>query len=221
MRKHGISGGAWSGPTYNDSNNNTTDFALVANIGDSTFFGQADFDVFSIAQAGFAFDPSPTGFPGTEAATTPVFGAPGPQSKASPIERNYNTQFIRSLFDTGSAANVSPNIERNSPIVCGGSRGDLILRFTYKNQTTLTQSNLRVRWIDISTINRNGAATAILDLLDSTAATRKLFVNNGRDVTTGGTANDHDPATVRVDGMTVCQSQAGRCRSQDCAWHLR
>ena len=34
MRKHGISGGAWSGPTYNDSNNNTVDFALVANIGD-------------------------------------------------------------------------------------------------------------------------------------------------------------------------------------------
>ena len=199
VRKHGISGGQWSGPTYNDSNNNAVDFALVANMGDQTFFGQADFDVFSFAQAGSTFDPSPAGFPGSEAATTAVFGAPGPQSRTSPVERNFLTQFIRSLFDTGSAANVSPNIERNSGIVCGGSRGDLILRFTYRNNTTLNQSNLRVRWVDISTINRNnGAATSVLDLLDATAATRKLFVNNGRDVTTAATGND--PSSAPGDG---------------------
>jgi hypothetical protein len=111
------------------------------------------------------------------------------------MERNYNTQFIRSLFDTGSAANVSPNVERNSAIVCGGSRGDLILRFTYQNQTTLTQNNLRVRWIDLTTISRNNPNfTAILDLLDSTAATRNLFVNNGRDISAGPAGGQNDPA---------------------------
>ena len=157
VRKHGISGGAWSGPVYNDSNNNAVDFALVANAGDVSA-NQAGLDLGFAIFAGNPFDPSPAGFPGTEAATSAVFGAPGPQSKASPVERNFNTQFIRTLFDTGSAANVSPNIERNSTIVCGGSRGDLILRFTYRNNTTLNQSNLRVRWIDISTINRNNAA---------------------------------------------------------------
>src|SRR6202158_5681525 len=204
VRKHvTAANGGWSGATYQDTDNNTADWVLVANIGDAVFFNQADFDTFSFAQAGSAFDPSPAGFAGTEAATVAVFGAPGPQSKASPIERNFTPQFIRSLFDTGSAGNVSPNIERNSQVVCGGSRGDLLLRFTYKNQTTLTQNNLRVRWIDISTINRGNASfTAVLDLLDSTAATRNLFVNNGADkraVTTPGTANDPAPSG---DGIT-------------------
>src|SRR3989442_10456338 len=211
VRKHvTAANGAWSGATYQDTDNNTADFQLVANIGDVTFFNQPDFDVFSFAQAGSPFDPSPAGFPGTEAATIVIFGAPGPQSKASPIERNYNTQFIRSLFDTGSAFNVSPNVERNSQIVCGGSRGDLLLRFTYKNQTTLTQSNIRVRWVDISTINRGNANfTAVLDLLDSTAATRNLFVNNGADkraVTTPATANDPAPSG---DGITNALAAGG------------
>src|SRR3984893_11918062 len=196
--------GSGSGVVYQDTNSSSADFQLVSNIGNfNSFQAEMDNPAVQPAYAGFNFDPSPAGFPGTEASTTPIYGAPGPQSKASPIERNYNTQFIRSLFDTGSAANVSPNIERNSQIVCGGSRGDLILRFTYKNQTTLTQNNLRVRWIDIATINRtNPNFTAILDLLDSTAATRNLFVNNGADkraVTTPASANEPAPSG---DGIT-------------------
>src|SRR3989442_2705359 len=203
VRKHvTAANGAWSGATYQDTDNNTADWVLVANFGD-VFGGQAALDAVFPVLAGSPFDPSPVGFPGTEAATIAIFGAPGPQSKASPIERNYNTQFIRSLFDTGSAFNVSPNVERNSQIVCGGSRGDLLLRFSYKNQTTLTQNNLRVRWIDISTINRaNPNFTAVLDLLDSTAQTRNLFVNNGADkraVTTPASANDPAPSG---DGIT-------------------
>jgi len=198
VRKHGISGGAWSGPTYNDSNNNASDFALVATTGDISG-SQAGLDVGFPILAGNPFDPSPAGFPGTEAATLAVFGAPGPQGKASPIERNYTSAFIRSPFDTGSAANVSPNIERNSLIVCGGSRGDLVLRFSYRNNTTLNQNNLRVRWIDISTVNRNNAAaTAILDLLDATVATKKVFVAAGKDLTSGTTAND--PSAAPGDG---------------------
>ena len=203
VRKHvTAANGAWSGAVYQDTNDNTADWVLVANFGD-LFGGQAALDAAFPVLAGSPFDPSPVGFPGTEAATIAVFGAPGPQSKASLIERNYNTQFIRSLFDTGSAFNVSPNVERNSQIVCGGSRGDLLLRFSYKNQTTLTQNNLRVRWIDISTINRaNPNFTAVLDLLDSTAQTRNLFVNNGADkraVTTPASANDPAPSG---DGIT-------------------
>ena len=200
--------GAWSGATYQDTNSSSGDFQLVSNSGDVSLT-QAQLDVASFSLTGFPFDPSPVGFAGTEAATFPVFGAPGPQSKASPIERNYNTQFIRSLFDTGSAANVSPNVERNSQIVCGGSRGDLILRFTYKNQTTLTQNNLRVRWIDISTFLRfNPTFTATLDLLDATAATKNLFVNAGRDIRTGPTAAQNDPAPSG-DGITNEKAAGG------------
>jgi len=204
VRKHvTAANGAWSGATYQDTDVNTADWVLVSNAGDFTNVTQANVDFNQNFMTGSAFDPSPPGFAGTEAATVAVFGAPGPQSKASPIERNYNSQFLRSLFDTGSAANVSPNIERNSQVVCAGSRGDLLLRFTYKNATTLTQNNLRVRWIDISTINRNNASfTAVLDLLDSTSATRNLFVNNGADkraVTTPASANDPAPSG---DGIT-------------------
>jgi hypothetical protein len=207
VRKHGIAGnGGWSGPVYNDSNNNSVDFALVSNIGDfNSFPGEMDTAAVQPAYAGFNFDPSPNGFPGTEAATTPVFGAPGPQSLASPSERNFNTQFLRSAFDTGSAIDVSPNRERNSQIVCGSSRGDLVLRFTYKNNTGLAQSNLRVRWVDISTLTRNNPNfTSIIDLLDSTQATRRLFVNNGRDINTGTSAAaiaaQNDPPVAPGDG---------------------
>jgi hypothetical protein len=205
VRKHGIAAnGGWSGPVYNDSNNNSVDFALVANIGDFASTA-ADMDTAAIQTAisGFNFDPSPVGFPGSEAATTPVFGAPGPQSTTSPAERNFNTQFIRSAFDTGSAIDVSPNRERNSQIVCGSSRGDLILRFTYKNNTGLAQSNLRVRWVDISTLTRNNPNfNSAIDLLDSTQATRLLFVNNGRDTTSALASNTtaNDPSVAPSDG---------------------
>src|SRR5437899_3891080 len=124
VRKHiTAANGAWSGATYQDTNDNTADFVLVSNTGDQAT-NQATLDAGGSGGspqplAGSAFDPSPAGFAGSEAATTPIFGAPGPQGKASPIERNFNTQFIRSLFDTGSAANVSPNIERNSQVVAG------------------------------------------------------------------------------------------------------
>jgi len=215
VRKHvtNEANGAWSGATYQDNNNNYGDFQLVSNAGDLSL-SQATLDGVSFQFTGFPFDPAPVGFPGSEPVTFAVFGAPGPQSKASPVERNYNTHFIRSSFDTGSAIDVSPNRERNSQIVCGGSRGDLILRFTYKNQTTLTQNNLRVRWIDISTVLRfNPEFNAVIDLLDSTAATRSVFVNNGRDVRTGAAAGQNDPAigdgSPSADGITNSVAAGG------------
>jgi hypothetical protein len=198
VRKHQTAGTTWAGPNYQDTNVNTADWFLVSNIGDVSA-NQVGLDAAFQVIAGSPFDPSPPGFPGSEAATNPIFGAPGPQGRANPTERNFNTQFIRSLFDTGTPANQSPNIERNSTIVCGGSRGDLILRFTYRNNTTLNQTNLKVRFIDLPTINRNNpGATSVLDLLDATAATRKVFVNNGRDVTTTATGND--PTAAPGDG---------------------
>lgn len=210
VRKHVIAAnGGFSGATYNDANANTTDFQLVANIGDVAGVTQASLDSSFTALAGSPFDPSPAGFAGTEAATTAVFGAPGPQGTTSPIERNFNTQFIRSNFDTGTAIDVSPNRERNGTIVCGGSRGDLILRFTYRNNTTITQNNLKVRWIDLSTINRNNPNfNAVIDLLDSTATTRNLFVNAGRDIRTGTTPTPNDPAPSG-DGISNSSAAGG------------
>jgi hypothetical protein len=227
VRKHGIQGTAWSGALYNDTcpgpgacpaDSNTNDFALVANYGDIVggSFGFTDSPTgpspdnvpttFATTMSGTPFDPSPAGFAGSEVATVAVFGAPGPQGRANPTERNYTTQFVRSLFEIGSAQNVTPNTERSSGIVCGGSRGDLTLRFTYKNLTTVAQTNLRVRWIDLSTINRaNPSASSILDLLDSTApgGVRRVFVRTGRDLNglTGTAAADqNDPGTAPGDG---------------------
>jgi hypothetical protein len=183
VRKHASAGnGSWSGAVYQDTNNNGADFVLVANIGDGSIDRASVMANNGQYFAATAFDPSPVLLPGSEAATTPVFGAPGPQSSASAVERNYTTHFIRSLFDTGSPANISPNIERNSQVVCGGPKGDLVLRFSYKNQTGTNQNNLRVRWIDLSTVNRgNGIYPSVLDLLDSTTATKKIAVNTGSD----------------------------------------
>jgi hypothetical protein len=230
VRKHGILGSTWSGTVYNDTcpgpgacpaNSNTTDFALVSNTGDYQNVSFANLDrptgpspdnapTVAPGLAGSPFDPSSPGLPGCEVATVPVFGAPGPQGRANPTERNYSSQFIRSLFDTGSGGSVTPNTERSSGIVCGGSRGDLVLRITYKNQTTVAQGNLRVRWIDLSTINRGNANfTSIIDLLDSTApgGLRRVFIRNGRDLNALATgsgaaavAAHNDPAAAPGDG---------------------
>lgn len=228
VRKHGLQGTApnqtFSGPVYNDANDNLVDFVLVSNVGDLFNVNQSNLDDPANTGrlgsfAGSSFDPSPAGFAGSEAATVPIFGAPGPQSRNSPTERNYNSAFIRSLFDTGTASNQTPNTERGSGIVCGGPRGDLILRFSYKNQTTLTQSNLRVRWIDMPAINRSslgtGAGTSVLDLLDSTApgGFRRVFVNSGKDTNpstipavAAGSQNDPAPSG---DGITNATAAGG------------
>jgi hypothetical protein len=62
-----------------------------------------------------------------------------------------------------------------------------------------------VRWIEISTLTRNNPNfTSIIDLLDSTQATRLLFVNNGRDLNTGTSAAaiaaQNDPPVAPSDG---------------------
>jgi hypothetical protein len=158
---------------------------------------------------GSTFDPSPVGFPGTEIPTIPVFGAPGPQSRTSPVERNYNAQFIRSLFDPGSLSFLSPNRVAIGTPVCGGPNGSLILRFTYKNMTSLAQNNLRVRWIDVSTINRgNSNYPGVLDLLDSIApAVKSLPVALTSDLLT----NDpfFGPGSPFGDGITNANPAGG------------
>src|ERR1700730_10323746 len=70
VRKHVSAGnGAWSGAVYQDTNNNIADFVLVANIGDGPV------DRANVAATGgqyfaaTAYDPSPSGSPGSEAAT--------------------------------------------------------------------------------------------------------------------------------------------------------
>jgi len=203
VRKHVTT--AAGGGIYQDTGVNTADWTLVANIGDLTNFTQANLDVQPSVQ-GSPFDPSPVGAPLSEVATNPTFGAPGPQGRNTPIERNFNTAFGAVLFDTGSAANVSPNIERNSQPVCGGSRGDVILRRTYKNTTTLTQTNLRIRWVQLSTLGNSAAP--VLTVLDSTAPTRSLFVQNGRDIRTGTAALQNDPAPSG-DGITNSVAAGG------------
>jgi hypothetical protein len=223
LRKHVNVGGfgRWNGPTYQDSNINTADWVLVSNLGDlmvnQAFVANSTTNTFF---PGSPFDPSPVLLPKTELVTTPIFGAPGPQSKASPIERNYNTRFLMSLFDPGSLAFKSPNRVQNiTSIVCGGPQGDLILRFTYKNLTGSAQ-NLRVRWIELSTINRNNTVyTGVLNLLDSTGPTVKtlgviktwditfpLSLANDPPPTGDGITNANPPGEMGPDGIKRVRS---------------
>jgi hypothetical protein len=212
VRKHTNVGGfgRWNGPTYQDLNINTSDWVLVSNVGDLVV-NQA-FVANSATNTSFpgsTFDPSPVGFAGTEIPTIPVFGAPGPQSSTSPVERNYNTQFIRSLLDPGSLSFLSPNRVQIVTPVCGGPQGYLILRFTYKNMTGFTQNNLRVRWIDVSTINRgNLNYPGVLDLLDSIGpAVKTLPVVLTSDLLT----NDPflGPGSPFGDGITNANAAGG------------
>src|SRR3989475_98552 len=80
VRKHvTAANGAWSGATYQDTNDNTADFVLVSNTGDFALT-QVQLDAGFNVLAATRFVPSPESFSVTVAATLAAYGATVPVS---------------------------------------------------------------------------------------------------------------------------------------------
>jgi hypothetical protein len=120
-----------------DTNNNSTDFVLVATDGN-------------------------------DGALTAVLGAPGPENKNSPVQRN--AQIKASLIDSTQASTASPNRARDatpyvdaltpsSPTGVAAvpyAGGTLSIQRRFTNMTTQTVTRLRFRVVDITTLNSPG-----------------------------------------------------------------
>ncbi|HEV2861859.1 MAG TPA: hypothetical protein VGX48_12700, partial [Pyrinomonadaceae bacterium] len=78
-------------------------------------------------------------------------GMPGPQNLASPRLRL--GQQLVTLFDPNVGASTAPNRERSSVVVPNGQNGTLRFRRTITNNTATPVTRMRIRVVDITTLN--------------------------------------------------------------------
>ncbi|HEV2860923.1 MAG TPA: hypothetical protein VGX48_07960, partial [Pyrinomonadaceae bacterium] len=80
-----------------------------------------------------------------------VLGMPGPQNLTSPRVRL--GQQLVTLFDPNVGASTAPNRERSSVVVPNGQNGTLRFRRTITNNTATPVTRMRIRVVDITTLN--------------------------------------------------------------------
>jgi hypothetical protein len=106
----------------------------------------------------------------TMAGVPSVLGAPGPQSQASPVQRN--AAIKASLIDPAVSPALPPNrLRTGSETSANAAYGTLRIRRKFTNTTGSTVTRLRFRVVDITTLgspNPTGNPQADLRVLDST-----------------------------------------------------
>ncbi|HEX8473962.1 MAG TPA: lamin tail domain-containing protein [Pyrinomonadaceae bacterium] len=98
-----------------------------------------------------------------------TLGAPGPENRNSPIQRNATIN--ASLLDPTVSSSAYPNRERSTAPVANGANGILFIRRTFTNNTGTTVTRLRFRAVDMTTLNspnvHGGLAQADMRILQS------------------------------------------------------
>ncbi|MFL6210761.1 MAG: kelch repeat-containing protein [Pyrinomonadaceae bacterium] len=156
-----------------DTNNNAADFDLVSNVGSITTDG-----------------PGST-FPA-------ILGAPGPENTQSPVQRN--AQIKASLIEPQQLSTNPPNRVRDFTPVTNGAQGTLEIRRRFKNATGQPVTKLRVRIVDVTTLNtpNPGGAQADLRFLDSVNLAVTTSLGN---LTLRGTVVETPPAQTLGGGL--------------------
>ncbi len=133
-----------------------------------------------------------------------ILGAPGPESSASPIQRN--AQIKATLIDLQQLSTAPPNRVRDNTVnVCGGPNcalGTLTIRRKFTNRTGGIVTALRFRIVDITTLNtpNPGGAQADLRALDAPDAS---VPTSGGTVTVKGTTLAQPPAQMLGGGLNT------------------
>ncbi|HET7287760.1 MAG TPA: lamin tail domain-containing protein, partial [Pyrinomonadaceae bacterium] len=84
-----------------------------------------------------------------------ILGAPGPEGLTSPLQRN--AQLPVTVIDPAVSANVAPNRVRDTTAIGpNAAAGTLTLRRKITNNTNGSVTRLRVRIVDITTLNTPG-----------------------------------------------------------------
>jgi Lamin Tail Domain len=124
---------------------------------------------------------------GTANGITAVLGAPGPENRTSPVQRN--AAIKASLIDSSVSSAASPNRVRSGQVVTNGAFGTLSIQRRFTNTTPDPITRLRFRIIDITTLNSPVVAAPQADL---------------RVLSSTGTVTNSQGATVAtVTGLTL------------------
>lgn len=146
-----------------DTNNNAADFALISVTGET------------FSEAG------PT-----------MLGAPGPENRASPINRT--GAILAQFLDPSQAQGAEPNRVRNTNPVPNGPLGTLSVQRRFFNNTGVPVTRLRLRFVDITTLNSPGYTNpgqADLRVLSSTGVVTRA--DGSTVVTVIGTTLEQPP----------------------------
>jgi hypothetical protein len=162
-----------------DTNNNANDFDIVSPGGPFT----VTTDLFTV--------PIPT-----------ILGAPGPENLSSPVQRNATIK--ASLIEPQQLSTNPPNRIRDAtPNSCGGvncTQGTLEIRRRFKNSTGQPVTKLRVRIVDITTLNTPNPGGAQSDLRFVDSANLAVTTSLGN-LTLRGTVVESPPAQTLGGGL--------------------
>jgi RHS repeat-associated protein len=131
-----------------------------------------------------------------------ILGAPGPEGLTSPLVRN--AQLAVAVIDPAVSANVAPNRVRDTTAIGpNAAAGTLTLRRKITNNTNGSVTRLRVRIVDITTLNTPGyvpgGAQADMRALSSNDIT--VTLSNGTQVLVRGTTLETPPAQSNGGGL--------------------
>lgn len=131
-----------------------------------------------------------------------VLGTPGPEGLSSPIQRN--AQLPVTMLDAAMGANVAPNRVRDTTAVGpNAAAGTLTMRRKITNSTNGAVTRLRVRIVDITTLNTlgyvPGGTQADMRALSSSDTTVSL--SNGAQVLVRGTTVEAPPQQPNGGGL--------------------
>lgn len=131
-----------------------------------------------------------------------ILGAPGPEGLSSPLQRN--AQLPVTVLDPAVSPNVAPNRVRDTTAIGpNAAAGTLIMRRKITNNTGGAVTRLRVRIVDITTLNTPGyvpgGSQADMRALSSNDAT--VAISNGTQVLVRGTTVETPPQQQNGGGL--------------------
>lgn len=131
-----------------------------------------------------------------------ILGAPGPEGLSSPIQRN--SQLPVTVLDPAVGANVAPNRVRDTTAIGpNAAAGTLTMRRKITNNTNGAVTRLRVRVVDITTLNTPGyvlgGTQADMRALSSNDTT--VTLSNGTQVLVRGTTVETPPQQPLGGGL--------------------
>lgn len=140
---------------------------------------------------------------GTYDGVRAVLGAPGPENRNSPVQRNATIK--ASLIDVQQPSTSPPNRLRDAtPNSCGGPNcplGTLTIRRAFKNSTGAPVTQLRFRIVDITTLGSPGSGPSQADLRALTSGNVTVTLTNGTMVTVNGLTLDTPPTQNLGGGL--------------------
>jgi endonuclease G len=135
-----------------------------------------------------------------------VLGAPSPENRNSPVQRN--AQLKASLIDPQQASTSAPNRVRDFTPVTNGPAGTLVTRRKFTNKTGAPVTTLRFRIVDITTLGSPNSGPTQADLRALTSSDVSVMLTDGSTVQVRGLTLD-EPPTQSIGGGLHSTLSAG------------